>query len=201
MANKKFVSIFLVLLSFLTIAFTGCKKNDKMFLNYHEITVNVDYTKQLKVVNVGEREVEWVALDTAIATVTKNGLVKGISNGQTKVRATVDGITFECVVKVTLSNVSVPELKLNENTSNGDYIITIGKGALNAYTLEPYLTGVEDSEQLVYTLSTQSTNVRINGLTVEGVNVAENVEVVVSCKYQKITYTATVIFTVLDTEA
>ena len=172
-----------------------------MFLNYHEITLNVDYTKQLKVVNAGEKEIEWVALDTAIATVTKNGLVKGISNGETKVRATVGGITFECVVKVTLSNVSVPELKLNENTSNGNYIITIGKGALNAYTIEPYLTGGDDSEQLVYTLTTQSTDVRINGLTVEGVNVAENVEVVVSCEYKKITYTATVIFTVLDTEA
>jgi len=71
-------------------------------LSKTEITVQTGRTKKLKVLN-NKKKVTWTSKRKSIATVTKQGRVRGIAPGTTKITAKVGGKKYVCVVHVKFS--------------------------------------------------------------------------------------------------
>ena len=68
-------------------------------LNRADFTMKVGETFRMKVSGY-EGSVTWKSGDAGIATVSADGVVRGITSGNTKIYATVGGRTLECIVRV-----------------------------------------------------------------------------------------------------
>ena len=191
--NMNLKRIFVVLtavLMLLTMFFTvGCQKNkdenkddggDKpttevtYALSALKKTITIDEEYQLEVVGVTDETVKWIVDDKKVATVTENGLVKGIKVGATKVRARVGDKELVCEIAVQIKLVNYVTIELpNESDTN----ITLMVGG--TYTFAPIIKGTEESAQI--TLTSDSANVTVNGYTITAVSAVENAKITISC--------------------
>lgn len=69
-------------------------------LNKEKATIYVGKTVTLKVNNQGKKSVTWKSSKPSVATVTKNGKVKGIKQGKAVITATVGKTKHRCTVSV-----------------------------------------------------------------------------------------------------
>ena len=86
-------------------------------LNYEEITVEVGSRVKLKVKNT-KKTVKWKSDNKAVAKVTKNGNVDGISAGECTVTAKVGKKTLTCKVVVTDSVLELLDKNVQINDVN-----------------------------------------------------------------------------------
>ena len=68
-------------------------------LNREDMTLSKGETWQMKVSGAGGTAT-WSIADTSVATISGDGVVKGIATGTTTLTATVDGQTLKCIVRV-----------------------------------------------------------------------------------------------------
>jgi len=68
-------------------------------LNREDMTLSKGETWQMKV-SGASGAVTWSIADTSVATISGDGVVKGIASGTTTLTATVDGQTLKCIVRV-----------------------------------------------------------------------------------------------------
>lgn len=78
--------------------------------------------------------VEWTSDDESIATVDKNGLVKGVSKGQVRITAATEGLTATCIVKVLEATVSL-------DLDAQDVLVPLGGSELVAARVSPAVEG------------------------------------------------------------
>jgi hypothetical protein len=77
-----------------------CKvKVENPYLNETSQVVLIGKSVQLKL-NGTKQKVSWSSKNSTVATVDKNGLVKGMKAGNTTITATVSGVKYTCDVKV-----------------------------------------------------------------------------------------------------
>ena len=97
-------------------------------LNREDFTLNAGESFQMSVTGTAASPV-WSVKDTAVASVSESGLVKGVSAGDTSVYAKVGERTLECIVRVrgsasgTTTTVDVSGAKLNKT----DFTISVGE--------------------------------------------------------------------------
>jgi hypothetical protein len=68
-------------------------------LNREDMTLSKGESFQMKVSGAGGTAT-WSIADTSVATISGDGVVKGIATGTTTLTATVDGQTLKCIVRV-----------------------------------------------------------------------------------------------------
>jgi hypothetical protein len=85
-----------------------------------ELTVGQSF--QCKLNGLKANKVKWASSNKKIATVNKNGVVKGISKGKTKITGTYKGIKFIINLTVNKSETSSKSLKI---IKKGDYTIEV----------------------------------------------------------------------------
>lgn len=183
---KKFIKILVIALSLLMLAvgFAGCKEDGEKggeppttyTLSALRKTIALDSEYQLSVVGLEEGEtVVWASQNVSFATVTDDGLVKGVGVGQTTITARVNDQILECqiIVEIVLEN-------FLEITLPGEVDEYINLAVGDEYTFAPELSG-EVSQAVNFTISCDSSAVSISGLTVTAVSAAENVAITVSC--------------------
>ncbi len=90
----------------------------KLSMEKSSTTIYVSKEEQLNLIIIPEennnQEAKWTSSNTSVATV-ENGLVKGISEGNAIITATLDGLSVTCEVKV---NIPAEEIKLNKTKLN-----------------------------------------------------------------------------------
>ncbi len=96
---------------------SGYKKGDNIYLNKNDCDLYIEATEQLTAtVNPAETSfpaVTWYSNNTNVATVSKNGLVTAIKQGEASITArTIDGIKATCIVHV-IKDPSVSDFKIN----------------------------------------------------------------------------------------
>lgn len=105
------------------------KANTGIKLNTKELVLEIGKSKTLKVNNT-KKKVTWKSTNPKIATVSKKGTVKGVTNGSVVIKAIVDGKTYECFVKVKGPNLSYSEVcvyvgeesRISLKDSNGEKV-------------------------------------------------------------------------------
>ena len=132
-----FADIFLVIMLALGMAFwaTGCNKENTVeekepVLSQTSIALDVFEKVQLKVL-YWDGNVAWTSGDEKVATVSEMGMVCGISQGETTVRADFGGIQLTCSVTV-FPNENVPMLFV-EGVESLELLIG------DSYTVLPYV--------------------------------------------------------------
>lgn len=138
-------------------------------LDKTDLSLNVDEEYQLKVTidpsNASEKNVSWSSLSSSIATV-KDGLVKGVSVGETEIAASCGGKKAVCKVKITpievesitlskteldlfvgdsetISAAIEPQNATNQNVSwksSNDRVATVNKGEI---------TGIKEGDAII----------------------------------------------------
>ena len=86
----------------------GPKVNvSELYLNRTDFTIRPGDPKTVQMTvkyketrKVYEGEVTWASADTRVVTVSETGLVERVGRGDTKVTATIDGQTLECIARV-----------------------------------------------------------------------------------------------------
>ena len=98
---------------------TGISLNESAMTIYVDEEVELEATLTPK--NVSDAEVIWASSNTKVATVDKNGVVKGISNGSTLITATAADDTDGTLMAYCLVTVIefVTEVKIQEEASVG----------------------------------------------------------------------------------
>ena len=190
--NLKRVFVLLTaVLMLLTMCFAvGCKKNNNekedngggdkpttevtYVLSALKKTITIDEEYQLEVVGVTDETVTWIVDNKLVATVTDNGLVKGIKVGTTKVRARVGEQELVCEISVQIKLVNYVEIVL-PNESDLNVELNVGR----TYTFVPELKGTEESAQI--TLTSDSASVTVSGYTITAVSAVENAKITFSC--------------------
>ncbi len=86
-------------------------------LNERNITLDIGQTFELVATVEGTtEEVVWSSEDTSVATVNENGTVTGVSNGETKVFATIDNDRISCIVRVEEGLLGLPSMTVDYKT-------------------------------------------------------------------------------------
>lgn len=91
-----------------TLTSAAKKANAGIKLNIKELKLEIGKSKTLKVNNT-KKKVTWKSTNPKIATVSKKGTVKAVTNGNVVIKAMVDGKTYECFVIV-----NGPKLSYND---------------------------------------------------------------------------------------
>ncbi len=78
---------------------TGTTPSGSAKLNREDMTLSKGESWQMKVSGTSS-SVTWSIADTSVATISGDGVVKGIATGTTTLTATVDGQTLKCIVRV-----------------------------------------------------------------------------------------------------
>ena len=148
--------------------------NNAYVLSALKKTVNVDEEYQLEVVGVTDEKVVWSVDDKKVASVSENGLVTGLTEGNTKVWARVNGKRLSCEITVKIKLVEYVEIRLPNEV---DDTITLLVG--NSYTFAPELVGTDENAQIF--LVSDSDCVTVNGYTVTAVATVENAKLTFTC--------------------
>ena len=77
--------------------------------NYTEKTIYVGKSFQLVLNNAPKKIKWWASADESIATVSKKGVVTGVSAGKVKIKAKCNDIKYTCVVTVKDPYISIPD--------------------------------------------------------------------------------------------
>ncbi len=173
-----FISLYLVLSVGLT---AGCNKNEPdddspktYVLSALKKTINVDEEYQLEVVGATNEKISWGVDDKKVASVSENGLVKGLTEGNTKVWARVNGKQLSCEIVVKIKLVDYVEISLPNEV---DDTITLLVG--NSYTFAPELIGTDENAQII--LTTDSSSLTVDGYTITAVSKVENAKLTFTC--------------------
>ena len=78
---------------------SGQPADSGLELNKTDMTISKGETVPLKVSGT-DSPVTWSIGDSSVASITADGVVRGVSSGNTTVTATVDGQTLKCIVRV-----------------------------------------------------------------------------------------------------
>lgn len=95
--------------------------NNGIKLNNTRVELNTGKSYALKI-NNPKKKVIWTSDDPKIAKVSSNGVVTGVSNGTTAIRAKVDGYEYGCFVLVTGPNLSYKEISIYEGADSRLYL-------------------------------------------------------------------------------
>lgn len=110
---------------------TVAQPPESVTVKNNSVTVNVGKTAQLsasvKPDNANDRNIVWTSSDPSVATVTKNGTIKGIAIGDCDIYATAqaDESVFAVVhvqVQQPVTKITFTENKVNVNAGEGAYI-------------------------------------------------------------------------------
>lgn len=118
---KKFsriLSVIIALLMCLTVVLVACDKPKPLTLDKTNIKLVVKGTMQLKVTNA-DGKIEWSSSDKSIATVSDDGVVTAVKNGNATITAKSDGRTGTCEVLV-----ADPYMKLDDYRAYMAYDLT-----------------------------------------------------------------------------
>ena len=125
----KIFAFLLTLALLLEISYTTVRADETdstaIQFNYTEKTIYAGKSFQLVLNNAPKKIKWWASADESIATVSKKGVVKGISAGKVKIKAKCNDIKYTCVVTVKDPYVSVPKNYL----MIGDIMTATLKGA------------------------------------------------------------------------
>ena len=187
--KKIFVLLTAVLMLFTMTFAVGCNKNNEnkdngdgdkpqteatYALSALKKTINIDQEYQLEVVGVTDETVTWIVYDKTVASVTDNGLVKGLKEGSTKVLARVGDKELVCEIIVQIKLVEYAEICL---PNESDYNVNLRVG--DTYVFVPELKGVTENAQI--TLTSDSASVTVNGYSITAVSAVENAKITFSC--------------------
>lgn len=179
---KKVLVLFISLCLVLSVGLTaGCNKNEPdddspktYVLSALKKTINVDEEYQLEVVGATNEKISWSVDDKKVASVSENGLVKGLTEGNTKVWARVNGKQLSCEIVVKIKLVDYVEISLPNEV---DDTITLLVG--NSYTFAPELIGTDENAQII--LTTDSSSLTVDGYTITAVSKVENAKLTFTC--------------------
>ena len=110
---------------------TVAQPPESVTVKNNSVTVNVGKTAQLsasvKPDNANDRNIVWTSSDPSVATVTKNGTIKGIAIGDCDIYATAqaDESVFAVInvqVQQPVTKITFTENKVNVNAGEGAYI-------------------------------------------------------------------------------
>ncbi|MBR4776714.1 MAG: Ig-like domain-containing protein [Lachnospiraceae bacterium] len=118
--------------------------------NYTEKTIYAGKSFQLVLNNAPTKIKWWASADESIATVSKKGVVKGVSAGKVKIKAKCNDVKYTCVVTVKDPYVSVPKNYL----MIGDTMTAILKGAKikGYYSSAPNYISVDEKTGVITAL-------------------------------------------------
>ena len=133
MKANKFFAIALAAL-----AFVACNKTpetvevEKVELDQKTLTLEVgqEATLVATVTPEGAASVEWTSEDPAVASISDQGVVKGIAEGQTIVTATAGAKSARCIVKVGAAAPENPFEALLQGKNY--YVFNLGETAFEA---------------------------------------------------------------------
>lgn len=160
----------------------------KVKLNASSVSVKVGKTYTLKVTvspsNATVKTVTWKSSNTKIATVDKNGIVKGIAKGTATITVTTDDGNKTAKCKITVKNIEVTKITLSKTA------LSLAKG--KTYTLKATVTPSNATVKTVIwksgdtKIATVSSDGKVKGIkkgtvTVKAVS-ADNSKVYASCK-------------------
>ncbi|MBQ3493621.1 MAG: Ig-like domain-containing protein [Clostridia bacterium] len=184
MSLKKILAIILSICLLLTIGSAfGCndkkpstqQPNKVYVLSALKKTIAVDAEYQLFVVDLPSgKQVKWSVNDTKVATVSNDGLVKGVKEGTTKVIARVDGQVLECEITVKVMLENYVEIVFANEVDNQ---ITLAVG--DSYTLAPSLS--DGNQNVQFSITSNSSAVSINGLTITAESAVTDAILTVTC--------------------
>ena len=143
-------------------------------LNAFRKSISVDEEYQLEVLNAGDAAIVWSADDKKVVSVDGNGLVVGLKEGQTKVRARIGEQVLICEIKVEIKLSEYVEIILPKEV---DDTLTLSVGS--SYTFSPELSGSDEQARIV--LTSDSESVRVDGYTVTAVSQVNNAVLTFSC--------------------
>ena len=118
--------------------------------NYNEKTIYAGKSFQLVLNNAPTKIKWWASADESIATVSKKGVVKGVSAGKVKIKAKCNDVKYTCVVTVKDPYVSVPKNYL----MIGDTMTATLKGAKikGYYSSAPNYISVDEKTGVITAL-------------------------------------------------
>ena len=118
--------------------------------NYTEKTIYAGKSFQLVLNNAPTKIKWWASADESIATVSKKGVVKGVSAGKVKIKAKCNDVKYTCVVTVKDPYVSVPKNYL----MIGDTMTATLKGAKikGYYSSAPNYISVDEKTGVITAL-------------------------------------------------
>lgn len=100
---------------------SGINPNNGTKLNQTRLQLNVGKSYTLKL-NKPNKKVIWTSDDPRIAKVSSSGVVTGVSNGTTAIRAKVDGYVYACNVLVEGPNLNYNEISVYEGSMSRLYL-------------------------------------------------------------------------------
>ncbi len=108
------------------------KVNDKLTMSKTSVNLDVEKTVTLKVAAASVGKIKWFSSNNTIATVSSNGVVKGVSEGTATITAkdSETGSSAKCTVKV--KNVVITSIKLPEDSK----ALSVG----SSFTVNPTIT-------------------------------------------------------------
>lgn len=159
---KKYRNIIMLMLFILVATFVGStvvQAASKAAINKTEMIVYVGNKGYLKVTNT-DSKITWKSKNEKIATVNKWGTVIGITKGTTTITATVDNITYKCIV--TVKNPYLSQTKINLKIGETYQLNVIGapKGATIAYWTGDKKTATVDKNGLITGIAKGTTDTR-----------------------------------------
>ena len=150
-------------------------------------TIAVDGEYQLSVVDLPKgTNVTWSVNDTKVASVTENGLVKGLKVGKTKVIARVGNQVLECEITVQVMLEEYLEIVFPNEPDNQ---ISLERGG--SYTFAPELSNGDKNVQ--YTITSSSSSILVSGLKITAISAVSNATITITCNLSDV---APVVFTV-----
>lgn len=168
----KKILILPVLLLAAVLLFAGCSgagKIEKAFvLSDTELTLKVGQTKELTLNNpkntdVGDYTVEWMSADGKIATVSDEGLITAVAQGEVKITAVVRTdkaeVYFDCALTVKINTDPLTSMEFNAS------VYTLGEGqTLNLYEEITYSPAHAANNNLLWTSSNTGIATVANGV-------------------------------------
>ena len=127
--NKKLVIIAgLVIVLLILMSLFSSNNNDNITISSKSLTITTETSGQLNLLKDGKNitNVVWKSKDPLIATIDKNGMVKGVKVGKTVVTGTYNKKDYDCEVTVTEGNTSV---RVEKVTISDDGIILMPVGS------------------------------------------------------------------------
>ena len=202
---KTIRKVVMILLGTLVLALSACGgggevsseppvESKKPTLSQTAIELTIFESATLTVLDF-EGEVEWSVSDYRVITVD-GGVVTCVGVGEAIVTAYAGESILTCSVVCTIDYEPIPYVVLEgeEKGVNG-YAIQLVKG--DSYALSPVLClGGEPIDGVVFTLSSDSTALSFDGVSVTAISVTQEAVVTVSCEYGGASYAVTCVVSV-----
>ena len=172
------------------------QENTIEFVN-NEITLHVGETLQLEVVTSKPNVyVFWSARDTHVATISDNGVVTAIAEGQTICYAEFAGKSAMCLVKVVPKGVE-PVLSISASYAGNSVTIYKGETLPISITVKLGDAVVEDA-QIEYSVASEIASVTDGILSADGVG---ETTITATVEYNGQTATTTISVTIVEVVA